>query len=60
MRRRKAAVVQAAHHATPVFIAKAEGAVVEDVGADRGDHSRSAEAAGLAEFPRIGDHPGQP
>src|SRR5271170_6400321 len=31
MKRRNAAVVQAAYHATPVFIAKAEGAVVEDV-----------------------------
>ncbi len=31
MKRREAAVVQAAYHATPVFIAKAEGAVVIDV-----------------------------
>ena len=31
MKRRDAAVVQAAYHATPVFVAKAEGAVVEDV-----------------------------
>ena len=31
MKRRNAAVVQAAYHATPVFVAKAEGAVVEDV-----------------------------
>ncbi len=35
MRRRNAAVVQAAYHATPVFIAKAEGAVVEDVDGNR-------------------------
>src|SRR3989440_5218260 len=31
MKRRNAAVVQAAYHATPVFIARAEGAVVVDV-----------------------------
>jgi 4-aminobutyrate aminotransferase / (S)-3-amino-2-methylpropionate transaminase / 5-aminovalerate transaminase len=31
MRRRDAAVVRAAYHATPVFVAKAEGAVIEDV-----------------------------
>ena len=31
MRRRKAAVPQGAFHATPIFIAKAEGAVIEDV-----------------------------
>ncbi len=31
MRRRNAAVVQGAFHATPVFVARAEGAVVEDV-----------------------------
>src|SRR5712664_4392600 len=35
MRRRNAAVLQAAYHATPVFIAKAEGAVVEDVDGNR-------------------------
>jgi 4-aminobutyrate aminotransferase/(S)-3-amino-2-methylpropionate transaminase len=35
MMRRNAAVVQAAYHATPVFIAKAEGAVVEDVDGNR-------------------------
>ena len=35
MKRRNAAVVQAAYHATPVFIAKAEGAVVEDVDGNR-------------------------
>src|SRR5215813_2675852 len=35
MRRRNAAVVQAAYHATPVFIAKAEGAIVEDVDGNR-------------------------
>ena len=28
MKRRDAAVVQAAYHATPVFVAKAEGAVI--------------------------------
>jgi 4-aminobutyrate aminotransferase / (S)-3-amino-2-methylpropionate transaminase / 5-aminovalerate transaminase len=31
MRRRDAAVVRAVYHATPVFVAKAEGAVIEDV-----------------------------
>ena len=31
MQRRQQAVVQAAFHATPVFVAKADGAVVEDV-----------------------------
>ena len=31
MKRRNAAVVQAAYHSTPVFVAKAEGAVVVDV-----------------------------
>src|ERR1700687_3137982 len=35
MQRRNAAVVQAAYHATPVFVAKAEGAVVEDVDDNR-------------------------
>jgi 4-aminobutyrate aminotransferase/(S)-3-amino-2-methylpropionate transaminase len=35
MKRRNAAVVQAAYHATPVFIEKAEGAVVEDVDGNR-------------------------
>ncbi len=35
MNRRHAAVVQAAFHATPVFVAKAEGAVVEDVDGNR-------------------------
>jgi 4-aminobutyrate aminotransferase/(S)-3-amino-2-methylpropionate transaminase len=35
MRRRNAAVVQAGYHATPVFVAKAEGAVVEDVDGNR-------------------------
>src|SRR5271170_5406817 len=35
MRRRNAAVVQAVFHATPVFVAKAEGAVVEDVDGNR-------------------------
>src|SRR5258708_18494940 len=35
MKRRNAAVVQAAYHATPVFVAKAEGAVVEDVDGNR-------------------------
>jgi 4-aminobutyrate aminotransferase / (S)-3-amino-2-methylpropionate transaminase / 5-aminovalerate transaminase len=35
MRRRNAAVPQAAYHATPVFIAKAEGAVIEDVDGNR-------------------------
>src|ERR1700687_2405956 len=31
MKRRNAAVLQGAYHATPIFVAKAEGAVVEDV-----------------------------
>ena len=31
MKRRNAAVVRGAYHATPVFVAKAEGAVIEDV-----------------------------
>src|SRR5579862_5986663 len=35
MRRSNAAVVQAAYHATPVFVAKAEGAVIEDVDGNR-------------------------
>jgi len=35
MRRRDAAVVRAAYHATPVFVAKAEGAVIEDVDGNR-------------------------
>ena len=35
MKRRNAAVVRAAHHATPVFVAKAEGAVIEDVDGNR-------------------------
>ena len=35
MRRRNAAVVHAAFHATPIFVAKAEGAVVEDVDGNR-------------------------
>src|SRR5271154_7597584 len=35
MKRRNAAVVQAAFHATPVFVSKAEGAVVEDVDGNR-------------------------
>lgn len=35
MKRRNAAVVQAVYHATPVFIARAEGAVVEDVDGNR-------------------------
>jgi 4-aminobutyrate aminotransferase/(S)-3-amino-2-methylpropionate transaminase len=35
MKRRNAAVVRAAYHATPVFVAKAEGAVVEDVDGNR-------------------------
>ena len=35
MQRRNAAVVQAAYHATPVFVAKAEGAVIEDVDGNR-------------------------
>ncbi len=35
MKRREVAVVRAAFHATPVFIARAEGAVVEDVDGNR-------------------------
>ena len=35
MKRRDSAVVQGAFHATPVFVAKAEGAVVEDVDGNR-------------------------
>src|SRR5271163_394145 len=35
MKRRDAAVVRAAFHATPVFVARAEGAVVEDVDGNR-------------------------
>jgi 4-aminobutyrate aminotransferase / (S)-3-amino-2-methylpropionate transaminase / 5-aminovalerate transaminase len=35
MKRRNAAVVQAAYHATPVFVAKAEGAAIEDVDGNR-------------------------
>lgn len=35
MRRREAAVVRGAFHATPVFVAKAEGAVIEDVDGNR-------------------------
>jgi 4-aminobutyrate aminotransferase/(S)-3-amino-2-methylpropionate transaminase len=35
MRRRNAAVAQAVYHATPVFIAKGEGAVIEDVDGNR-------------------------
>src|ERR1700678_2078382 len=35
MKRRDAAVVRAAYHATPVFVAKAEGAVVDDVDGNR-------------------------
>src|SRR5262252_10589809 len=35
MRRRDAAVVRAAYHATPVFVDKAEGAVIEDVDGNR-------------------------
>src|SRR6202522_1086636 len=35
MQRRNAAVVQAAYHATPVFVARADGAVVEDVDGTR-------------------------
>ena len=35
MRRRHAAVVQAAYHATPIFVSKADGAVVEDVDGNR-------------------------
>src|ERR1700685_3999328 len=35
MKRRDAAVVQAAYRATPVFVSKAEGAVIEDVDGNR-------------------------
>lgn len=35
MKRRDAAVVRAAFHATPIFVAKAEGAVAEDVDGNR-------------------------
>src|SRR6202140_1350841 len=35
MKRRNAAVVQGAYHATPVFVAKSEGAVIEDVDRNR-------------------------
>jgi len=35
MSRREAAVVQGAYHATPVFVAQAEGAVIEDVDGNR-------------------------
>jgi len=35
MKRRNAAVVQGAFHATPIFIDKAEGAVIEDVDGNR-------------------------
>src|ERR1035437_2628663 len=35
MKRRNAAVVRAAFHATPIFVAKAEGAVIEDVDGNR-------------------------
>src|SRR5580698_7627391 len=35
MKRREAAVVRAAFHATPVFVTKAEGAVVDDVDGNR-------------------------
>lgn len=35
MRRRNAAVPQAVYHATPIFVAKAEGAVIEDVDGNR-------------------------
>jgi 4-aminobutyrate aminotransferase/(S)-3-amino-2-methylpropionate transaminase len=35
MRRRNAAVPQAVYHSTPVFVAKAEGAVIEDVDGNR-------------------------
>ncbi len=35
MNRRNAAVVRAAYHATPIFVAKAEGAVVEDIDGNR-------------------------
>lgn len=35
MRRRNAAVPQAVYHSTPVFVSKAEGAVIEDVDGNR-------------------------
>jgi 4-aminobutyrate aminotransferase / (S)-3-amino-2-methylpropionate transaminase / 5-aminovalerate transaminase len=35
MKRREAAVVRGAYHATPIFVAKAEGAVIEDVDGNR-------------------------
>jgi 4-aminobutyrate aminotransferase / (S)-3-amino-2-methylpropionate transaminase / 5-aminovalerate transaminase len=35
MARREAAVVRGAYHATPVFVAKSEGAVIEDVDGNR-------------------------
>jgi 4-aminobutyrate aminotransferase / (S)-3-amino-2-methylpropionate transaminase / 5-aminovalerate transaminase len=35
MKRRNVAVVQGAYHATPIFVEKAEGAVVEDVDGNR-------------------------
>lgn len=35
MLRREKAVVRAAYHATPIFVAKAEGAVIEDVDGNR-------------------------
>ena len=35
MKRRNAAVVQGLFHATPVFVAKAEGAIIEDVDGNR-------------------------
>src|SRR5271170_6646284 len=35
MKRRNAAVVRAAFHATPIFVARGEGAVVEDVDGNR-------------------------
>lgn len=35
MQRRNNAIVRAAYHATPIFVAKAEGAVVEDVDGNR-------------------------
>lgn len=35
MRRRDAAVVRAAYHATPIFVNQAEGAVIEDVDGNR-------------------------
>jgi 4-aminobutyrate aminotransferase/(S)-3-amino-2-methylpropionate transaminase len=35
MKRRNAAVVRGAYHATPVFVAKSEGAVIEDVDGNR-------------------------